>query len=77
MKYFAKFLALLLHNTSFFLFTEYFTLHNLILLLHIYTKIAVFKTSFFKKIMEIYFITTSYYAQIYFIITSYMKYGWL
>ena len=27
--------------------------------------------------MEIYFITTSYYAQIYFIITSYMKYGWL
>ena len=27
--------------------------------------------------MEIYIITTSYYAQIYFIITSYMKYGWL
>ena len=27
--------------------------------------------------MEIYFITTSYSAQIYFIITSYMKYGWI
>ena len=27
--------------------------------------------------MEIYFITTSYSAQIYCIITSYMKYGWV
>ena len=43
----------------------------------LYTNIAVFTTSFFEKITEIYFITTSYYAQIYFIITSYMKYGWL
>ena len=42
-----------------------------------YTNIEVFTTSFFEKIMEIYFITTSYYAQIYFIVTSYMKYGWL
>ena len=32
---------------------------------------------FLEKIMEIYFITTSYSAQIYFIITSYMKYGWI
>ena len=41
-KYFAKFLALLLHNTSFFIFsfffTSYFILHNLISLLHIYPK---------------------------------------
>ena len=42
-----------------------------------YTNIAVFTTSFFEKIMEIYLITTSYSAKIYFIITSYMKYGWL
>ena len=39
------------------------------------TNIAVFTTSFLEKIMEIYFITTSYSAQIYCIITSYMKYG--
>ena len=37
----------------------------------------MFTTSFFEKIMEIYFITTSYFSQIYFIITSYIKYGWL
>ena len=43
----------------------------------LYTNIAVFTTLCFEKIMEIYFITTSYYVQIYFIITSYMKYIWL
>ena len=43
----------------------------------LYTNIAVFTNSFFEKNMEIYFINTSYYAQIYLKITSYMKYGWL
>ena len=38
-----------------------------------YTNIAIFTTSFFEKIMEIYFITTSYSGEIYFIITSYMS----
>ena len=41
------------------------------------TNFAVFTTSFLEKITEIYFITTTYSAQIYFIITSYMKYGWI
>ena len=36
LKYFAKFLAILLYNTLFPIFTSYFTLNNLILLLHIY-----------------------------------------